>query len=191
MPWNPADFGVEGEVVAAYEATVAAAAQYKDERPAACALMVANYDHWLEEVSEGDHSVVDPAKRQGDWAVAYEECSGGMTPPGTDARWIIYFGFDRSDLDAKARGTVDEIVSAVRDSIPTLSIVGHADTVGSKSYNQALSERRARTVRDAIKAQGVDTSNSTVAGRSENDLAVPTGDGVAEPLNRRVTVEVQ
>ncbi len=88
-------------------------------------------------------------------------------------------------------GIVDEIVEAVRGTVPTLSVVGHADTVGSKAYNQALSERRARTVRDAIKAQGVDTSNSSVAGRSELDLAVPTGDGVAEPLNRRVTVEVQ
>ncbi len=191
MPWNPADFGHGGELVTGYDNTVAAAAQYKDIRPAACAQMVANYDHWLEEVREEDHSIVDPGKRQEDWAAAYYECSGGAVPPGTDARWIVYFGFDRSDLDAQARKTVDEIVEAVRGTVPTLSVVGHADTVGSKAYNQALSERRARTVRDAIKAQGVDTSNSSVAGRSELDLAVPTGDGVAEPLNRRVTVEVQ
>ena len=69
-----------------------------------------------------------------------------------------------------------------------MSIVGHADTVGSQAYNQGLSERRARRVANALVDRGVPANIMTLAGRSENDPAVPTGDNVREPQNRRVEI---
>ena len=69
-----------------------------------------------------------------------------------------------------------------------LSLVGHADTVASVAYNQGLSEARARRVSKALIARGVPAGAMTLAGRSENELAVQTGDNVREPLNRRVEI---
>jgi outer membrane protein OmpA-like peptidoglycan-associated protein len=71
-----------------------------------------------------------------------------------------------------------------------LSIVGHADTVGSQGYNQGLSERRARRVANALVERGVPAGGMTLAGRGENDLARATGDNVREPLNRRVEISL-
>ncbi|MEM6906646.1 MAG: OmpA family protein, partial [Pseudomonadota bacterium] len=71
-----------------------------------------------------------------------------------------------------------------------LSIVGHTDTVGSVTYNQDLSERRARRVASALVDRGVPSGAMTLAGRSENDLAVQTGDNVREAANRRVEISL-
>ncbi len=190
-PWDPASFGLTGDVVTGYNQTVAAAAQYKDVRPEPCARMVALYDHWLEQTREASHSITPPGVVQGMWAGAYFECTGGVATPPDAARYVVYFGFDRSDLDAQARSVLDEVVAAVSGlSNPALSIVGHTDTAGSQAYNQALSERRAARVANYLASNGVPRDRMVTAGRSELELAVPTGDGVPEAGNRRVEVSI-
>ncbi|MGB0498075.1 MAG: OmpA family protein [Rubricella sp.] len=108
---------------------------------------------------------------------------------GMASEYTVYFGFDRSDLSAQAAEVVatasDAAVSGGADGV---SLVGHTDTSGPAAYNQALSERRAATVRSAMVADGVDNSIITASGRGENDLAVDTADGVREPWNRRVEI---
>jgi len=187
QPWDPATFGLTGAPVQAYQQMLPVLAANKDVRPEACARMVARYDYWIEQRREGDHSCTDPGVVQEQYAKAFAECGPGFA--GAGPRWIVYFGFDRFDLTSEARGVIDEVVSAVQGySSPLLSIVGHTDTVGSKAYNQRLSERRAATVYEALEAKGIPGDAMTTAGRSELELAVPTGDGVKEPLNRRVEI---
>ena len=60
--------------------------------------------------------------------------------------------------------------------------------MGTVGYNQNLSEVRARRVSNALIARGVPAGAMTLAGRSENEPAVDTGDNVREPLNRRVEI---
>jgi OmpA-OmpF porin, OOP family len=70
----------------------------------------------------------------------------------------------------------------------TLQVTGFTDTSGSRGYNQRLSERRANAVAAALEHLGVARSDMVVAGRGQNDLRVPTPDGVREPQNRRVEI---
>ncbi|TNE40717.1 MAG: OmpA family protein [Alphaproteobacteria bacterium] len=107
----------------------------------------------------------------------------------TSRDFVIYFGFDRSDLTDAARATVDaiaEYASGMDGS--SVSLRGHTDSSGTSAYNQGLSQRRANSVASALAAAGVGSVSSSWAGESE--LAVETGDGVREPLNRRVNVRV-
>jgi outer membrane protein OmpA-like peptidoglycan-associated protein len=53
-----------------------------------------------------------------------------------------------------------------------------------------LSERRAKAVADALVGAGVDQGKLQVNWSGEKDLAVPTPDGVKEPLNRRATINI-
>jgi outer membrane protein OmpA-like peptidoglycan-associated protein len=69
-------------------------------------------------------------------------------------------------------------------------VVGHTDTSGSAKYNLRLSERRAKAVADALVGQGVNQSVLSVDWKGKTDLAVQTGDGVKEPLNRRATINI-
>ncbi|MCI4661803.1 MAG: OmpA family protein [Neomegalonema sp.] len=191
MPWDPAAYGLDGQIATGYQETLSAL-KFKEARPAACARMVAAFDHWVEQSREGSHSITPAGTAQGAWAGAHYECTGGIAPMAAVAKsWTVYFGFDRSNLTAQARSVLNEVVESVRGlSSPLLSIVGHTDTAGSVGYNQGLSERRANTVANALSAAGVDMGTATLAGRSEKQLAVPTADGVAEPLNRRVEIQL-
>jgi OmpA family len=101
----------------------------------------------------------------------------------------VLFAFDRSDLDAEALSTVDQAAAAYqRTGAASLAVVGHTDTSGSPSYNLALSERRAESVRQALVARGVPAGDIRTNAVGQNDLAVPTGDGVRLEANRRVTI---
>ena len=77
-----------------------------------------------------------------------------------------------------------------RPGASRIVIVGHADTSGSAAYNERLSDRRARTVADALVAQGVNGGTISVDGLGEPAPARATGDGVREPLNRRATIGI-
>lgn len=106
--------------------------------------------------------------------------------------YTVYFGFDRADLSAVGAETVASASNAAQSTGSTsVSVVGHTDTVGSVAYNQALSEARAATVVGAMVGNGVNPAIITAAGRSELDLAVMTADGVREPRNRRVEIDVE
>ena len=70
-------------------------------------------------------------------------------------------------------------------------VVGHTDTMGSNSYNAALSLRRADNVVRMIRAAGVVPASISSSAEGESFLRVATGDQVRESENRRVAIEMQ
>ncbi len=106
----------------------------------------------------------------------------------------LLFDFDKADLrgeDATALGRVAEII---RQRHPArIRVIGHTDSLGTDAYNQALSERRARSVEQWLAGQG-GLPSMEAAGRGEQDPVAPnmTPDGRDDPAarqrNRRVEV---
>ncbi len=71
-----------------------------------------------------------------------------------------------------------------------ISLIGYTDSIGSDAYNQALSEKRADTVKGYLAAHGVDAARIQASGRGESD---PVGDNSTEQgrfQNRRVEIVV-
>jgi outer membrane protein OmpA-like peptidoglycan-associated protein len=105
--------------------------------------------------------------------------------------FVVYFEWDRSNLNQAALETIDAAVARARQcNVSNVVVVGHTDTSGSTAYNQGLSERRASVVRDALVARGIGAGAITTQARGETDLARQTRDGVREPLNRRTAVTI-
>jgi OOP family OmpA-OmpF porin len=105
--------------------------------------------------------------------------------------FVVYFEWDRSNLNQAALETIDAAVARARAcNVAGIVVVGHTDTSGSAQYNIGLSERRAGVVRDALVARGVDAGSINAQARGETDLARATRDGVREPLNRRTAVTI-
>ena len=109
----------------------------------------------------------------------------GLTKP---VDYTIYFGWDRSDLTSDATAVVGEIVKFVTGlgKKPNVAVAGHADRSGSKAYNQKLSCKRADVVAGKLEEGTVEVTSKQCFG--ETQPAVPTADGVREPLNRRAVV---
>jgi outer membrane protein OmpA-like peptidoglycan-associated protein len=112
-------------------------------------------------------------------------------PPPAVSTFIVFFDFDRFDLTPQAQQIVAQAVMTARTSGAVRVVVtGHTDTVGSQTYNQALSERRAQSVENEMVRLGLSANDITTAGRSFSEPLVQTGPGVREPQNRRAVIQL-
>ena len=105
----------------------------------------------------------------------------------------VYFGTDKSDLDAASRAT---LAAQARWMIanPSVrgSIEGHADERGTREYNLALGERRASSAKNFLIANGVPAARLTVISwGKERPAAVGSDEGAWAQNRRSVTVVVQ
>jgi outer membrane protein OmpA-like peptidoglycan-associated protein len=103
----------------------------------------------------------------------------------------IMFNLDSAQVTPDAGRILQDIADAARDQ-PGASLVveGHTDTLGTREHNQALSDARARAVADVLVREGVARERIRTEGMGEQGLAFQTGEGVAEPRNRRVVVRL-
>ena len=118
---------------------------------------------------------------------AYAQSSGQIEP----GRFLVYFDTDQATLGPGATQVVTEAAQAYQQTgAAQIEVIGHTDTTGSAEYNLGLSQRRAETVADELIRQGIPATDIATIGRGEEDLLVPTADGVNEPANRRVEIIV-
>ena len=107
-------------------------------------------------------------------------------------QFIVFFGFNKSNLTAEAARVVTEAAAAAKKyGSASIAVVGHTDTVGSNDYNMRLSMRRSQAVKDGLMANGIAADMITTGGRGEAELMVQTGDSVKEPQNRRATIDLK
>jgi outer membrane protein OmpA-like peptidoglycan-associated protein len=110
-------------------------------------------------------------------------------PCATKLPILFYFEWNVATPPADAAGVAQSAAQQMQAcGWKTLNVAGHADTSGSTAYNQKLSEERAKNVADLLHNAGVPAEAMTVQAFGETRPAVPTPDGVREPLNRRVEV---
>lgn len=101
----------------------------------------------------------------------------------------IYFDFDRSYVREQDMPVIDAHANYLLDHPGSHArIEGHTDEQGSREYNVALAERRAKSVVNALRSKGVPgTQLSTVSyGREKPD--VDGHDEEAYRLNRRAVI---
>lgn len=98
-----------------------------------------------------------------------------------------HFGFDKVDINPAFEEKIKEIAQILDENARYDTILeGHTDNIGSRAYNQKLSERRAESVAKELETFGVDKDRIQTVGygqdkpRSSND----TKEGRAD--NRRV-----
>lgn len=186
----------------------------RETQPQLSAFAQARFDCWIEEQEENfQQDKISACKSQFMDALGQLEAAMPAAPaplpepiveaPAFDvdpnqpmlvenAKYIVFFDFDQSSLNAGANSILDAAASeAGTRQLVSIDLVGHTDTSGSRDYNQKLSMKRANVVRDAMAQRGVDTSLLSVNHRGESELMVETADGVREPANRRTEITFQ
>ena len=103
----------------------------------------------------------------------------------------VNFDFDKATLKPEAKVVLNEAAALLmkHDKV-IVEIAGHTDSVGSESYNQGLSERRANAVKDYMTSKGLSATRMTAKGYGESRpiASNDTKEGRAE--NRRVEMIV-
>ena len=84
-----------------------------------------------------------------------EKGGGGAGACGGEEN-AVHFAFDKADLDAQARGTLDKVASCLKAAGGArVTVEGHCDERGTTEYNLHLGERRAEAVRKYLVNLGV------------------------------------
>jgi len=103
--------------------------------------------------------------------------------------FLVFFDWDKADLTARSAGIVrDAAAYSTRSQYTRIDVDGNTDTSGTPTYNQGLSERRARVVAAELVRDGVPQSAISMHAYGDTKLLVPTGPNVREPQNRRVEI---
>ena len=103
----------------------------------------------------------------------------------------ILFDFDSADLRSNARGSLGDLVASLENNPNTdILIVGHTDAVGSDSYNQGLSERRAESAAAYLMRQGLNPQRVSTIGRGEREPVASNDSDYGRQQNRRVEVAI-
>lgn len=105
---------------------------------------------------------------------------------------IDHFALDRDTLPATPAATeaLDRLARQLQLYREVeVHVEGHTDSSASEQHNQSLSERRARTVREALVQRGVDRNRIITRGFGETQLLFPGERNEEEKArNRRVDV---
>lgn len=112
--------------------------------------------------------------------------------PRPPKRYIAYFDFDSAAISAEVKNRIPEITRDLKSrTICEMSVIGHSDRTGKAEYNEALSLDRAAAISALLVDAGVPKNCLDIRYYGESDPLIPTADGVQEPRNRRVEIEVR
>ena len=101
----------------------------------------------------------------------------------------IRFDFDKAVIKPEYEDVIRQLAEVTQANRNVkISVVGHTDTSGSQAYNYALGGRRAEAVQKMLIERGIPASQIVAVSAGEEDLKVPTPDGVRNAENRRVRV---
>jgi outer membrane protein OmpA-like peptidoglycan-associated protein len=112
--------------------------------------------------------------------------------PVRPVTFLLYFLEGKDELTPDSEREVERVFAeiAARPD-PEISVIGHADAVGTTEYNDQLSLQRARRVREDLTRRGIPGKDIEVAGRGKREPIVGTAADTAEPRNRRVEIVVR
>lgn len=113
-----------------------------------------------------------------------------LDDPGSDLFVrTIYFDYDSSDIREDSLLIVREHGRYLSGNPSRLvRLEGHADERGTREYNLALGEDRAKSVRDILLLEGAQEEQIEIVSFGEERPAVEGVDDAALQLNRRVEV---
>lgn len=173
----------------------------KTRYPMEAAAAQAKFDCWLEQAEEDyqpDHIAACKqsfvlamrtiyAKEQ----ARLSDVSRAADTAGRET--LIFFDFDQATIKSGELGKVDNLAAALANGGGPYKVtaVGHADRAGPDSYNQDLSMRRAKAIKEALVERGLSSAAISVDAKGESQPVEQTADDVAAAENRRVQVSIR
>jgi len=128
--------------------------------------------------------------------VAAPQAAAPVVPPAPVSEKVTYaadafFDFDKYALKPEGKAKLDDLASKMSGlNLEVIIGVGHTDSVGTKEYNQKLSERRANTVKEYLVSKGIEKNRVYTEGKGLTQPVADNKTAEGRAKNRRVEVEV-
>lgn len=102
---------------------------------------------------------------------------------------VFYFDYDRSTLTFETRQALDGHAAKLKASSRSIRLEGHGDDRGTREYNLALGERRAKSIGDYLVLQGVSRGQIETISYGEEKPVAFSQNEESYRLNRRVELK--
>lgn len=103
----------------------------------------------------------------------------------------LLFAVNSDDLSAASQVNITNLAATLTKYKDTdILVYGHTDASGSDEYNQALSERRANSVKSYLTQKGVSGGRINAQGFGENEPVASNETAAGKQANRRVEVAI-
>lgn len=123
---------------------------------------------------------------------AQEAAAPGVAVQPVVVHATAHFEFNRTEvLPADQQSLLAEVATMKDVTWRTVSADGYADSVGSASYNQRLSARRATAVRAFLLGKGLDPKMVEAQGKGAVDPVADNATAEGRAQNRRAEVTFQ
>jgi outer membrane protein OmpA-like peptidoglycan-associated protein len=103
----------------------------------------------------------------------------------------VLFAFNKSDLTPAGQSQLDSLMGKLQSAdVVSIKVIGYTDNVGSQTYNQALSERRASSVAAYLLNRGLAPDKLTSEGKGESQPVADNETEEGRAKNRRVELRI-
>ncbi|CAI8735225.1 OmpA-OmpF porin, OOP family [Pseudomonas sp. IT-P253] len=103
----------------------------------------------------------------------------------------VLFAFNKSDLTPAGQSQLDSLMDKLQSAdVVSIKVIGYTDNVGSQTYNQALSERRASSVAAYLLNRGLAPDKLTSEGKGESQPVADNETEEGRAKNRRVELRI-
>ncbi|MBL4585000.1 MAG: OmpA family protein [Pseudomonadales bacterium] len=114
-----------------------------------------------------------------------------MPVSAADLNTVYYFDFDSSSIQAGSIADLDQLATYLKkDRAHSVVLGGHADERGTREYNMALGERRAKSVENYLLLQGAYRSQLEAVSYGEEKPAMAGQGNASMAKNRRVEAKL-
>ena len=115
--------------------------------------------------------------------------SGAYSDDGLTSNNVLYFAYDKSDINSEGRTKIRSLAKLINENNLTVRVEGHCDERGTREYNLALGEQRAKTVAELLIINGVPSDKISTVSYGEEKPAASGSNERSWSQNRRALVK--
>lgn len=100
----------------------------------------------------------------------------------------VYFNFDSTELNQRSRYVLDNILAILNQDDKQISVIGHTDNTGEKTYNFSLGLKRSKEVEAYLISKGIDPAQLSSSSKGETEPLNANATAAERKANRRVEI---
>lgn len=105
----------------------------------------------------------------------------------------LNFASGSAVLTPESRTVLDSVAAGIRvnPALTEITVIGHTDSQGAAGYNKSLSERRAKSVADYLRGQGLTNLKINAVGMGDEQPIASNDTAEGRADNRRVEIDLK
>ena len=128
-------------------------------------------------------------ERASDASAVSASATGAYSDHGITSSNVLYFAYDKSDVNSEGRAKIRNLAKIINKEGLNVRIEGHCDERGTREYNLALGESRAKTVAELLVINGVSSSKISTVSYGEEKPAASGSNENSWSQNRRALIK--